>query len=206
MSDHKEEKPDAAKAEADAKAKGKASPIPLIGAAVGALVLGSVLGIFVVAPKIVAARSPVVADSAEASGEHGKKGEKKKEKGGHGEKKEKGGHGGGGHGEGGEGSGEGGAVHRIENLIVNPAGSQGRRFLMMTVAIEVPDAKDESILREKDAMLRDAIIGALEGQSITTITSPGGRDSVKVAIRRAVAPLVDDFDYVNIYLPQFVLQ
>ena len=95
-------------------------------------------------------------------------------------------------------------MHRIENLIVNPAGSQGRRFLMMTVAIEVPDAKDEATLREKDAMLRDAIIGALEGQSITTITSPGGRDSVKVAIRRAVAPLVDDFDYVNIYLPQFV--
>jgi flagellar FliL protein len=201
MSDHKEEKPDAAKADA----KGKASPIPLIGAAVGALVLGSVLGIFVVAPRIVAARSPVVADSAGAEGEHSKKGEKKKEKGGHGEKKEKGGHGGGGHGEGGEG-GEGGAVHRIENLIVNPAGSQGRRFLMMTVAIEVPDAKDEALLREKDAMLRDAIIGALEGQSITTITSPGGRDSVKIAIRRAVAPLVDDFDYVNIYLPQFVLQ
>lgn len=204
MSDHKEDKPDAAKAEADAKAKGKASPIPLIGAAAGALVLGSVLGIFVVAPRIVAARSPVVADSAGAEGEHGKKGEKKKGKGGHGEKKEKGGHGGG-HGEGAEG-GEGGAVHRIENLIVNPAGSQGRRFLMMTVAIEVPDAKDEAVLREKDAMLRDAIIGALEGQSITTITSPGGRDSVKVAIRRAVAPLVDDFDYVNIYLPQFVLQ
>jgi flagellar FliL protein len=202
MSDHKEDKPDAAKAAADSKGSGKASPIPLIGAAVGALVLGSVLGIFVVAPRIVAARAPVEADSASA-GEHGKKSEKKKkEKGGHGEKKEKGSHGGG-HG---ESEGEGGAVHRIENLIVNPAGSQGRRFLMMTVAFEVPDAKDEATLREKDAMLRDAIIGALEGQSITTITSPGGRDSVKVAIRRAVAPLVEDFDYVNIYLPQFVLQ
>ncbi len=197
MSDHKEEKHEAPKAEGDAKAKAAASPLPLIGAAVGAIVLGSVLGIFVVAPKIVAARSAPTAE-ADAKGEHGKKGEKKDKKDKKGEKGEKG-------GEGGE-KAEGGAVHRIENLIVNPAGSQGRRFLMMTVAIEVPDTKDEALLREKDAQLRDAIIGALEGESINTITSPGGRDSVKVAIRRAVAPIVDEFEYVNIYLPQFVLQ
>lgn len=199
MSDHKEEKPDAAKAEADAKAKGKASPIPLIGAAVGALVLGSVLGIFVLSPRFIASRPPADAATATAEGEgHGEaNGEKKgeKAKGGHGEKK-------GGHGE----KAEAGAVHRIENLIVNPAGSQGRRFLMMSVAIEVPDSKAEAQLREHDAQLRDAILGALEGQSINVITGLGGRDSVRAAIERVVVPMVADAEYVHVYLPQFVLQ
>lgn len=193
MSDHKEEKADA-KGDADkAKAKAAASPLPLIGAAVGALVLGSVLGIFVVAPRIVAARTGAPATEA-AAGEHGKEGEKKKKE--HGK-------GGGKHGEKG---GEGAVVHKIENLIVNPMGSQGRRFLMMSVAIEVPDAKTEESLRDQDAHLRDLIIGALESQSIDTITSPGGRDSVKVAIQRVVEPLVEDADWVHVYLPQFVLQ
>ncbi|MEQ1832728.1 MAG: flagellar basal body-associated FliL family protein [Candidatus Eisenbacteria bacterium] len=193
MSDHKEEKADA-KGDADkAKAKAAASPLPLIGAAVGALVLGSVLGIFVVAPKIVAARTGAPAAES-AGGEHGKEGEKKKKE--HGKSAGK-------HGEKG---GEGAVVHKIENLIVNPMGSQGRRFLMMSVAIEVPDAKTEESLRDQDAHLRDLIIGALEGQSIDTITSPGGRDSVKVAIQRVVEPLVEDAEWVHIYLPQFVLQ
>ena len=55
------------------KPAGKASPVPLIGAAVGALVLGSVLGIFVVAPRIVTSRTSAQTASAEPG-----KGEKKK--------------------------------------------------------------------------------------------------------------------------------
>jgi flagellar protein FliL len=190
MSDHKEEKPEAAKPDAAAAKPGP--PLPLIGAAVGALVLGSVLGIFVLSPRFIASRPSADAATAAAEGEKG--GEKAK--GGHGEKAK------GGHGE----KAEGGAVHRIENLIVNPSGSQGRRFLMMSVAIEVPDSKYEAQLREHDAQLRDAILGALEGQSINVITSLGGRDSVRAAIQRVVEPMVADAEYVNIYLPQFVLQ
>jgi len=196
MSDHKEEKPEAAKPDAAAAKPGP--PLPLIGAAVGALVLGSVLGIFVLSPRFIASRPSADAATAAAEGEKGGHGEKggEKAKGGHGEKAK------GGHGE----KAEGGAVHRIENLIVNPSGSQGRRFLMMSVAIEVPDSKYEAQLREHDAQLRDAILGALEGQSINVITSLGGRDSVRAAIQRVVEPMVADAEYVNIYLPQFVLQ
>lgn len=196
MSDAQEDKPatkpdgDKGKDKAQAKAKA-ASPLPLIGAAVGALVLGSVLGIFVVAPKIVAARTPSAVTEGEGGGE---------KSGGHGKPAKKGAHGKG------EKEDKGSVVHKIENLIVNPSGSQGRRFLMMSVAIEVPDAKTEEGLRDQDAHLRDLIIGALEGQSIETITSPGGRDSVKVAIQRVVAPLVADAEWFHIYLPQFVLQ
>lgn len=201
MSDPKDLKPeakgaaaakgaDAAKGTDAAKAKAVAtSPLPLIGAAVGALVLGSALGIFVVAPRIVAARtgSAAQADSS-AMGGHGKKGAKKGVKG-------KGEHG-----------AEGSVVHKIDNLIVNPAGSQGRRFLMMSVAIEVQDAKVEELLRAQDAKLRDLIIGAIQQQPMDVITSPAGRDSVKSAIHRVVAPLIADAEWVNIYLPQFVLQ
>mgnify|MGYP001286657457 CR=1 FL=1 len=196
MSDAKEDKPaakpdgDKGKDKAQAQAKA-ASPLPLIGAAVGALVLGSVLGIFVVAPKIVAARTQSVVAEGEGGGE---------KSGGHGKPAKKGAHGKG------EKDDKGSVVHKIENLIVNPSGSQGRRFLMMSVAIEVPDAKTEEGLRDQDAHLRDLIIGALEGQSIETITSPGGRDSVKVAIQRVVQPLVADAEWFHIYLPQFVLQ
>lgn len=195
MSDHKEEKTEAAKPDAGAKKPGP--PLPLIGAAVGALVLGSVLGIFVLSPRFLSSRQPADAATATAEGEKGGHGEKggEKAKSSHGEKK-------GGHGE----KAEGGSVHRIENLIVNPSGSQGRRFLMMSVAIEVPDSKIEAQLREHDAQLRDAILGALEGQSINVITSLGGRDSVRAAIQRVVEPMVADAEYVRIYLPQFVLQ
>ena len=168
------------------KPAAKSSPLPLIGAAAGALVLGSTLGIFVVAPRIVAARAGAHASPADAGPEHGKKA-KKGAKGKEDQSSES-------------------VIHKIENLIVNPAGSQGRRFLMMSVAIEVPDSKADALLRAKDPMLRDAIIGVVQSQPFEVITSPSGRDSVRVAILRVVRPLLPDVDDVHIYLPQFVLQ
>lgn len=178
-------KPGAAKPGAGATATlpaAKSSPLPLIAAAAGALALGSVLGIFVVAPKIVAGRGATHANAAD-HGNVGKPGGKGKD-----EKPSE------------------AVVHKIENLIVNPAGSQGRRFLMMSVAIQVPDAKTDEKLRAQDPMLRDAIIGAVQGQPFEVITSPGGRDSVRAAITRVVKPMVPDAEFVRVYLPQFVLQ
>lgn len=195
MSDHKEEKAPAA---APAGAAKPGLPIPLIGAAVGALVLGTVLGLFVIAPRVVGSRGAAAQPAAADAAGHGESAAA--EKGGHGAKAEKGGHGGSG------GHGEAGSVHRIENLIVNPAGSQGRRFLMMTVAIQVTDGKVESGLRAQDAQLRDAIIGALETQPMAVITGPGGRDSVRTAIRRAITPIVGEHEPFDVFLPQFVLQ
>ena len=156
--------------------------------------LGSVLGVFILAPRLAPSHAP--ADATSASAEKGKgEGKGEHDKSGHKSGGEKGGD-----------KAEAGVIHRIDNLIVNPSGSQGRRFLMMSVAIEVPDAKAEGQLREHDAQLRDAILGALESESITTITSIGGRDSVRFAIQRVVQPLVADAEYVHVYLPQFVLQ
>ena len=162
----------------------KSSPLPLIGAAASALVIGSALGIFVVAPRFVAARAGAYAQAGGSGAEHGKDAKK---------------------GGRDEPSAEP-VVHKIENLIVNPAGSQGRRFLMMSVAIQVPDAKTEQRLRSQDPMLRDGIIGAVQAEPLDVITSPGGRDSVRVAIIRVVRSMLTGVEDVHVYLPQFVLQ
>lgn len=165
------------------KAAGPA-PLVLIGAIVAALVAGAAAGGFLIAPRL--APKPTAVGAAadhEAAG-----------------KKPKGKHGGG-HGENAKG-----AVHRIENLIVNPAGSQGTRFLMTTIAIEVSDEKVGDALRDHDAEVRDIVIATLESQSLEMLTRPGSRDSVKRKIEKALAPLVEGAEWVHVYLPQFVIQ
>lgn len=104
--------------------------------------------------------------------------------------------------------GEGKAgVHRIENLIVNPAGSEGSRFLMTTVAIEVEDEKVGEALRDHDAQVRDVVIATLEGQTLEMLTQAGARDRLKSRIEAAVAPIVgEEPSALRVYLPQFVIQ
>ncbi len=97
-------------------------------------------------------------------------------------------------------------IYKLDNLIVNPAGTRGSHFLMTSISIEVPDDKLESRLHDHDAMVRDAIIGALDTQTLETLSMPTGRDTVRAAIARSIAPIVGPNAHLPIYLTQFVIQ
>lgn len=163
------------------KAQGPA-PMVLIGAVVGALIGGAAAGNFLIAPRFT---PKTIAQTAEQSGDAKKKDSKKK--GAHGDVKP--------------------SIHKIENLIVNPAGSEGQHFLMTTIAIECADDKVNDALRDHDAEVRDAVIATLEGQTLQMLTRPGARDTLKRRIENVVAPLVgEEPEALHVFLPQFVIQ
>jgi flagellar FliL protein len=170
-----------------AAAKKPTSPMLVIGVAAGALVAGGALGMLLVGPQVVAARNPNAAAAAAAKAE-----------GGHGEKK-------GGHG-GGHGEGEKADFYHLENIIVNPAGSQGSRFLMASVAIQLPDSKVEARFKEREVMLRDIVISTLERQTMEQLNRPGARDSVRDELVRRIQPIAGTDEPLQIFMPQFVIQ
>ena len=116
--------PETAAAEAEAPS-GPKSKLPMIAAIVVGLAVGGGSGAAVVGP-IVAKKmgigAPVHADSTaeaateEGGGEHGKEGEK-----------------------GAKGEAVAPPVLLLENLVLNPAGSGGSRYLLMSIAIESVD-------------------------------------------------------------------
>ena len=180
--------PDGAESQgaADAK-KGPRTGLIVALALVGAT-LGGGVGTFVLAPKIVgAAPAPAAADSAEhGTAEEGEDAE-------HGEKAD------GGHG-------AAGKIFKVENLIVNPAGSEGTRFLMTTVAFETGSEEADEKLRAREIEIRDRIIAILEAKTLATLTQPHARDSLKAELARSIAPVVGAKTRVRVYLPQYVIQ
>jgi flagellar FliL protein len=99
-----------------------------------------------------------------------------------------------------------GTIYQIENIIVNPAGEQGNRFLMATVAFELPTPKQEEHLREQDIRVRDRVLSILEAQTMEMLIRPGARDSLKRRLAEAIWPMVPDAEWMEVYLPQFVIQ
>jgi flagellar FliL protein len=99
-----------------------------------------------------------------------------------------------------------GTIYQIENIIVNPAGEEGNRFLMATVAFEVPRPEHEEHLREQDVRVRDRVLSILESQTMEMLTRPGARDSLKRHLAHAIWPMVADAEWMGVYLPQFVIQ
>jgi flagellar FliL protein len=177
-------------AAAGAPASGPPLPVLLAVTAV-ALIGGAAAGDFLLAPRIVAASrakpaSPPAATQAAAPAEN-KPAEKKDEK----SDKNKNAH-------------EKPATYRMDNIIVNPAGSNGTRFLMASVAVEVQDKSLQAAMKERDAELRDAVISALERQSLELLLKQGARDSVRHEIETSIEGVMNV--PVRVFLPQFVVQ
>lgn len=172
-----------AAAAAPAAAEGEAAPkkkagLAMIGAAVGGIVLGTALGALVLAPRIIAKQVAAAgADSTEAAAA----------------------------GEPALGSAPSKLVN-LENIIVNPAGSQGNRFLMTSVAFGVADERLQKRLDESKVELRDRVTGVLESMTLNQLTAPGARDTIKSRIGGVVASMIGPRAEVKVFLPQFVLQ
>lgn len=96
--------------------------------------------------------------------------------------------------------------HLLENLIVNPAGTQGTRFLLVSVAFETTDAATAQVLEQRDLEVRDAVINLFGSETIENLSEVSMREAVKDAVRERVEQLIGRNTIGRIYFPQFVIQ
>lgn len=111
--------------------------------------------------------------------------------------------------EGGESKGEGAVekkVIRIDNVIVNPAGTGGTRYLMASFGLEVGDAESEKRITDHEIEVRDRITSILESQTLASLTAPWARDSVKQKVTDSIRQIIGSKTSLRVFVPQFVIQ
>lgn len=156
-----------------------ASKMPLFMVVAVGLLVGAGVGAFVAGPAI--ARKlhgpPAAAEKADAKGEHAKD------------------------------SKEPGKVLRVvDNLVLNPAGTDGARYLMLTAAFEVKDAASDELLKSRDAEVRDVIIGRLALKTVEELTDMSKREALKTEVIGILTPLFPPGTLKHVFFPQFVIQ
>ncbi len=152
--------------------------IPLLLAFV-ALGLGAVLGLTLLGPAV----APALAARAESSGERGGSG----------------GHGGG-HGE------PTATLHVLENLVVNPAGSEGTRYLLVSVAVEPAGPETVEDLAAMDVAFRHMLLTTLGSKTVPELTDIELRSRLVQELRDSLQSVAGPGTINRIYLPQYVIQ
>jgi flagellar protein FliL len=167
-----------------AAAPAKPGMMLVIASLVGGLVVGGLGGSFALGPML--AKKIAAPKTAEAATT-----EEKEEKGDgeHGEKK------------------AGATVQMMENLVLNPSGSNGTRFLMAAVAAEVKDEKVKEEMAGRDAELRDAALRILGVRTVEQLADVTLREALKKELVDSLnARLASKTAIKRIYFPQFVIQ
>jgi flagellar protein FliL len=144
-------------------------------AALVALVLGAAAGFFVVAPKLGGGAAP----SAEASGLVDD---------GHGNMVPAKGH-----------------FFDLTNVIVNPAGSQGARFIVVSVSFEVATEDQQLDLANAETKLRDGVSSVLERKTVDQLLAPGARDAIRAEFAAVAKPFLKG-GAATVFIPQYLIQ
>lgn len=101
---------------------------------------------------------------------------------------------------------EPGVIYQLENLIVNPAGSQGTRFLLVTLAVELDDPVTAAELERREAAARDAVLRVLGSKTATELADITAREALKAELLETLTGVVGAGEVRRLYLPQFVIQ
>lgn len=171
--------------------------VVLIGALVGTLLLGGAAGVFAIGPMIAKKAGYAVALHPDSAAHGGASGGANAESGEHGSGKE------------GEGSGGGAAsnLHLIDNLVLNPAGSGGARFLMLAAAIELKEAAQVEELKARDAEVRDVVLRVMGAKTVDQLSAMANREALKQELGDSLGALFKKPRAIRrIYFPQFVIQ
>jgi flagellar FliL protein len=113
--------------------------------------------------------------------------------------------GGGGHGGGGHGEPVTNLVS-VENLVVNPAGSEGSRFLLVSVALELADPGMVDAILARDVELRDALILSFGTKTVAELADISRRAALIAEVKGALDHIVGDGVITKVFLPQYVIQ
>ena len=97
-------------------------------------------------------------------------------------------------------------THAIENLVLNPAGSNGTRFLMVSATFELKDGGIENQMKEHDAEVRDHILSILGKKTVDELTDIAQREQIKKDVLESVGLLFEKGAVKKVFFGQFVIQ
>jgi len=164
------------------------------GIGLGAVVIGVVLALFVIKPMMAGSSEEATEDGTEeviAGQDH----EAEESSDGHGEDEE-----------GEHGSGGSSLIYAVNDIVVNPAGTGGSRFLSCSIAFELANSKIHREFESKDALVRDALITILSSKTVPQLTVPKQKEIVRYQIKKRLEKLLHSDDLVGVYFTDFVLQ
>ncbi|HWR20715.1 MAG TPA: flagellar basal body-associated FliL family protein [Verrucomicrobiae bacterium] len=100
-----------------------------------------------------------------------------------------------------------GKILPLDPAIVNIAGTNGRRYLKVTVQIQIPE--EEKLVKEveaRKALLSDRLIQILSGKPLEEVTSTGSLQALKQQIADQFGKELGADRLQDVYLTEFVIQ
>jgi flagellar FliL protein len=96
-------------------------------------------------------------------------------------------------------------IFQIEDIIVNPANTQGEQLLLSSVAFDVPEEAIQKELEKKQILVKDMIISVLASKTIGQLSNVSYKDSLRVEISDKVQNMFSDIKINRVYFSKYII-
>jgi flagellar protein FliL len=99
-----------------------------------------------------------------------------------------------------------GQFMEIQGLVINPAESGGKRYLMLNLGLESSNAVTLGEIKQKEVVVRDTVLKVLGALTVDELANIAYRNDIKRRLRDAVNAVLGKGEVSRIYFTQYVLQ
>lgn len=97
-------------------------------------------------------------------------------------------------------------VFVVKDLIINPAGTGGTRFLLTTVGVETVNEEELKSIEKKDVLVRDVLNTILASKTVETLDDQTRREALRREIRDSLQKSVRPEKISQVYFSKFIIQ
>ena len=97
-------------------------------------------------------------------------------------------------------------IFPVDDVIVNPAGTDGKRLLLTSVGIDLRSDKMMTELKTREALVKDVIISTLSSKDVEQLNNTTYRDTLKTEIADQLTKLIPNVGINTIYFSKYIIQ
>lgn len=99
-----------------------------------------------------------------------------------------------------------GPIFSLEDIIVNPAGSNGERYVVLNLAMEMGQEKDGEEFKKREPIIRDIVIQILSSVPIDSLDGAENKVKLKEKISAELARVLPPSTLKRVYFTNFIIQ
>lgn len=99
-----------------------------------------------------------------------------------------------------------GKVYMLEDIVVNPDHTNGMRYLVTSLGLELSDPKLENEIKKREPLIRDRLITLLSGKGVEELTDVTRREQLRQELLNAINKQLRGGKVRELYFVKYVLQ
>lgn len=97
-------------------------------------------------------------------------------------------------------------IFSVDDIILNPAGTNGQMVMLVSVGFDVASAEMKTVLEEREVLVRDMIISNFSSKHLDELSDISFRDSLKHELSSGVSDMFGQVKVNQVYFSKYIIQ